>query len=146
MLEYWKDGKSVSCKAIYGRGRVGQVVILDHVSYGDNPDLEKHPLARYIQPYAFTIVEKVEGRDGYCIVVDAEGNRIVLQGESGGSYLYDANEWCVWQREYEKEKLARKDGRIAHLESQVALLKSILVSQGMRLITKEQAAALDIKV
>jgi len=147
MLEFWKDGKKVEVRAIYSKGRVGQVVILDHVNYGDNPDLTKYPLAQYAQPYAFTIVEKAEGKEGYYVVVDKEGNRVVLRDEHFGAsepYLYDANEWLAWQRMHEREKLARKERKIEQLEGHLALLKEILTKQGIRLVSEETAKKLGI--
>lgn len=147
MLEFWKDGKKVGCEAIYGRGHVGQVVVLDHVSFGDNPNLEKYPLARYPQPYAFTIVEKVEGKDGYYVVMDGDGSRIVLCDQYYGAseaYLYDANEWLAWQKEHAREKLARKERKIEQLEGHLALLKEILTKQGIRLVSEETAKKLGI--
>ncbi len=147
MLEYWKDGKQVKCEEICGRGHIGQVVILDHVSYGENPDLEKYPLAKYVHPYAFTIVEKVEGKDGYYVVTDAEGNRITLRNRSygaDGSYLYDANEWLMWNKGYQKDKLTRKEHKIEQLKGNLDLLKDIIIKQGFRVVTEDQAKTLGI--
>ena len=147
MLEYSKDGKKIECKAIYGKGRVGQVVILSNVSFGENPNFKEWPLAKYAQPYAFTIIEKVEGKDGYYTVTDVDGNHITLQDQYYGaseSYLYDANEWLAWQKGCTKEKLRLKEEEIQHLESQKDLLKSILVSQGFRVISENQAKKLGI--
>ncbi|MBL7058043.1 hypothetical protein ISS03_01780 [Patescibacteria group bacterium] len=147
MLEFWKDGKKVEVTAIYGKGRVGQVVILDQVSYGDNPDLTKYPLAKYPQPYAFTIVEKVEGKDGYYVVLDDEDNRLVLRNEypgASGSYLYDANEWISWERMYKQEKLARKERKIQQLEDHVARLKDTLVNLGFLIVSEEVVKKLGI--
>lgn len=147
MLEFWKEGKKVECVAIYTRGRVGQAVILDYVSFGDNPDLTKYPLASYAQPYAFTIAEKVEGKQGYYVVVDDKDKRIVLRDEHYGascSYLYDANDWISWQKEKAREKLARKERKIEQLEGNLALLKDILVNQGIRIVSEATARKLGI--
>ncbi|OGY42813.1 MAG: hypothetical protein A2Y67_03760 [Candidatus Buchananbacteria bacterium RBG_13_39_9] len=140
VLYYWKNGKKVQLDGIYDQGRVGQVVILANVSYGENPDLGKRPLAAYPQPTFFVI--KVVGRDDadvhFYTLVDPDCKE-VLCGNSDWSNLYDAREWGEWQKQHHEEKMKRKDGRIAHLESQVDLLRSILIQQGVKLITPEQA-------
>ena len=62
MLEFWKDGKKIELRAIYEKGKVGQMVILgERVNWGVNPDPSKKPLSQYTYPSIFTIVEKVEG-------------------------------------------------------------------------------------
>lgn len=147
MLQYWKDGQEITYYPIYGLGRVGQVVVLAGVGFGANPDLAKFPLARYSQPHAFTIIERVEGRDGYYVVVDEVGSRTILRDETYGpsqNWLYDVNEWMTWQVEHAKEVVCRNEERIKELEGQLALLKDILIRQGIKVITKEQADTLGI--
>lgn len=147
MLEYFKDGNKVECKPIYGHGYVGQIVIFDHVSYGEKPDLVRDPIAAYPQPYPFTIVEKVEGSDGYYVISDSKGNLIKLQTEHFGAsfaYLYDAIELLEWRKGHEKEQIARKERKIQQLEGNLALLKSILIAQGIRVVSNETAKQLGI--
>lgn len=150
MLEFYKDGKQVAIQAIYNQGHVDQVVILDNVHYGNDPDFTKEPLAQYAQPYAFTIVEKVEGKDGYYIIVDGEGTRLILRNKYAGchgaseEHLYDANEWLTWREMQKKEQLASKEQEIAQLKSHLALLKDIFTNQGVRVVSQETAKKLGI--
>jgi len=149
MPKYWKDGKENKVRAIYRNGRVGQVVILDNVSYGNSPDFDKYPLARYPQPTIFTIVEKTEGKDGHYVVLDPKGNRLVLRDEDHGASepnLFDASEWFAWNAMRERDKLASKERRIEQLEGQLALLKDILTKQGFRIVSMEQAEKLGIEI
>ena len=147
MPEFYKDGKKVVCEGIYDRGQIGQCLILDNVSYDKNPDLDKKPLARYLQPSVFIITRKVEGRNGYYMLVDEQGNTVTIQDPDYGAscaYLYAASEYLTWQKAYIKEKLARKEHKIEHLEGQIALLKDILVQQGPRIVTNDEAKTLGI--
>ena len=142
MLEYHKNGKKEEVRAIYSKGEVGQIVILDGVSFGENPDTEKNPLSRYPLRTIFTIVKK-DFKDAWNYsyeLKDAKGGHFVLIGGESGSctcYLYDLAEWIKFQEESEKEHRARKDAKITLLESQVALLKDILIKQGVRIVTKQ---------
>lgn len=150
MLEFWQNGEKIEVKAIYGKGTVGQMVIFgQRVDWGVNPDPTKKPLSQYTCPSIFTIVEKVEGKDGYFILRDANGKLIKLQdeyyGASCGAYIYDAQEWLVWNEMHEKEKFSRKERKIAQLEGHLELLKDILIKQGIRIVTKAQAEDLGLK-
>lgn len=148
MLSFWQNGKEIEVKAIYGNGKVGQTVIFgQRVDWGVNPDTTKYPLSQYPCPSIFTIVEKIEGKNGYYVLSDANGNRIKLQDEYYGaseSYLYDAQEWLTWNALHEKEKLSRKQRKIEQLEGHVELLKDILIKQGARIVTQEQAKDLGL--
>ena len=148
MLEFWQNGKKIEVKAIYSNGKVGQTVIFgQRVDWGVNPDTTKYPLSQYPCPSIFTIVEKIEGKNGYYVLSDANGNRIKLQDEYYGaseSYLYDAQEWLTWNALHEKEKLSRKQRKIEQLEGHVELLKDILIKQGARIVTQEQAKDLGL--
>jgi hypothetical protein len=147
MLEYWRDGQRVECHAIYGNGKVGQIVVLANVSFGQNPDFAEKPLAAYTQPAFFTIKERrVVGEHGYEYdLVDKTGKVITVNGEHTDNWwLYDADEWGQWQIGHFNEKVERKDGEIKRLTLQRDLLKSILVAQGIRIVTKEQAEALGL--
>ncbi len=148
MLEFWQNGKKIEVNAIYGKGKVGQTVIFgQRVNWGVTPDTTKYPLSKYPCPSIFTIVERKEGKDGYYILSDANGNRIKLQDEFHGtseSYLYDAQEWLTWNAMHEMEKLSRKQRKIAQLEGIVELLKDILIKQGVRIVTEAQAKDLGL--
>lgn len=146
-LEFWKDGKKVEVKAICDKGYVGQAVILDHVSFGNSPNLDEYPLASYPQPYLFNIVQKALGKNGFYVLADSKGVHITVRDKFYGAsceYLYDAREWIAWQDLHKKEKLERKERKIQSLEIQVATLKDVLIKTGVRLITKEAAQKLDI--
>lgn len=142
-LEYWKDGKRVKIHPIYDVGRVRQMVILDQVSFEENPDSEKYPLAHYPQPYLFTII--IVGKT-YYYMVDAEGEKVACDKNSinGSGSLYDAMEWLAWQRSHHEDKLRRKERKIEQLEGHVALLRDILIKQGFRVLTPEQAKELEL--
>ena len=60
------------------------------------------------------------------------------------SYIFDAQEWLTWNAMREKEKFSRKQRKIEQLEGHVDLLKDILVKQGVRVVTEEQAKELEI--
>lgn len=146
-LVFQKDGQSIECDAIYGGGRIGQLVVLDHVSYGPNPNPAKYPLSPYTLASVFTITQKVEGKDGYYVVMDTNGTLIKLHDENYGAserHLYDAAEWIAWTASYTSEKLRRKDQAIANLTSQRDLMKSILIEQGIRVVTPAQAEAMGL--
>jgi len=147
-VEYYKDNREVRISGIYNAAHVGQKVVLDHVSYGEAPDLQKYPLGRYLKPSVFTVtaVNVVNGTACYTLK-DFWGKLTVLtdeQAQSTNPYLHDAEEWMMFIHGREKEMERRKDGRIKHLESQVALLKGILINQGVRVVTSEQADALGL--
>lgn len=146
MLEFWKNGKPIRVEAIYRKGKVGQMVIFgEQVNWGENPDPTKYPLSQYSCPSIFTIVEKVEGAEGYYIIRDVNGNFIKLQNESSGShYLFDAQEWLTWNQMHEEEKFFRKLRKIGQLEGHIDLLKDILIKQGIRTVTEAQAEKLGI--
>lgn len=139
MLRYWKDGKEIRCDAIHDKGHVGQVVIFDRVSIGN----DKHPLKKYPQPYVFTIMEKIEGKGWHYVMKDAEGELInIYSGDS--RYFYDAIELVTWEGGDYIEKQMRSQDKIRMLESQLELLKNILTKQGIRIVTQEEAEKLGI--
>ncbi len=148
MLEFWQNGKKIGIMAIYGDGKVGQMVIFgQRVDWGVDPDTTKYPLSQYHCPSIFTIVERKEGKDGYYVLSDVNGNRIKLQDEFYGAneeYLYDAQEWLTWSYLHEKEQLSRKQRKIEQLEGHVELLKDILIKQGVHIVTEAQAKDLHL--
>ena len=81
MLEFWQNGKKIEVNAIYGKGKVGQMVIYgQRCDWGANPNPTIAPLSQYPCPSVFTIVEKKEGNlDGYYILSDSKGNRIKIE-------------------------------------------------------------------
>lgn len=142
MLEFYKNGKMITVYEIGDKGQVGQTVIFgNRVDWGVTPDPTKYPLSQYPCPSIFTIVEKQEGKDGYYVLSDTNGNRIKLQDDS---YLYDAQEWLTWNAMNEKEKLFHKQKKIEQLEDHVELLKDILIKQGIHIVTEAQSKDLGL--
>lgn len=145
-IEYRKNGKAIELPAIYDSGREGQAVVFDHVSYGENPDLIRFPEAKYPRPTVFVIKqvlkEEPAGKVFGYELIDPKGNKIDCSNNRATdwwAYLYDANAWAAFRRDEAIEKNRRKDGQIDRLQSQIDLLKSILIQQGVKLITPEQA-------
>lgn len=132
---------------LYGGGRVGMMVVLDHVSLsGDSP------FAKYQRPAFFTIVEDLtpeERFNGDYILQDQEGNRIRTaqhENESNvSSYLSEVSVWLAWMANEHAKALAWRDSRIHDLSVRVAVLKEVMASQGVRVISNDQAEALGIK-
>lgn len=141
MLEFMKDGKKVECRDTYD-AKPGQVLVLTHVSYERCKETE-YPQMHYPQPAFFTVVEKLEkeGYDQPFILRDTVGNEIKVRLGIG---FYDAQEWALWSAAKQAEDLRQKNARIQHVESQVALLRGILIEQGMKIITTEEAKRLGI--
>lgn len=143
MFEYCINGNTIQVNPIYQNGYVGQTVI-----YGQKVSFKGsfyNPLSNYSAPSIFTIVEKNEARDGYYILIDSSGNKIKIQDMFNGASspdLYDAQEWLMHNNVYTNEKINRKQRKIEQLEGQVALLKDILVKQGIKIVTEEQAQLL----
>ena len=114
---------------IYRTGRIGQVVVLDKVTFGEND-----PLSKYEQPQVFTIVHKDEATKLYTIE-DNNGKKVKAEGH----YLCGADKWAKSQRKQEKEQKNKEEIKQRDLKSKLDLLKSILIEQGYRIVTKKQA-------
>ena len=149
MLEFMKDGKKVSCPEIWQNGQVGQVVVLTEVYYSSNADPEKFPFATYAHPSFFTILKKLpdprrndDKFSSWCLVRDATGKEFACELSNG---IYDAQQWGLWNDAKQTEEHRKMNARIQHVESQVALLRGILVDQGVKVISQEQARLLGIK-
>ena len=149
MLSYWKNGKEVIVNSIYSDGRIGQVLILgENVDWGKSPDYKKHPLSKYPYLSVFTIVSIcTHPENRHYVLCDSEGKNFILPlgSSSDVPFLYDIKTWLDFNAIRENEKMSRKQRKIETLESQVDLLKDILVKQGIRIVTEEQAKALGIK-
>ncbi len=149
MLSYWKNGKEIPLWAIHSKGQIGQsVVYCENVNWGKNPTPEVSPLSQYTPPAIFKITSKVPGDEGYYVLTDMDGNiiRARFTGISNTSaYLYDMQEWVTWNEGRIAEKLSRKEHKIELLQGQVDLLKNILVQQGIRIVTQEQAEKLGLQ-
>ncbi len=139
MLYFMKDGERIECRPILRKGEVGQTVVLTNVVLQDH-----QKLAPYQQPTVFLIYQKHE-EEGWYVLRDPEGKEVKVHWDYGRD-LYDATAWAQWNDLRVREKLARKQRKIEHLEGVGATLKDILVRQGARLVTKEEAKALGIKL
>ncbi len=146
MLEFCVNGKTILLHPICNKGSVGQMVILgSRVDWGNNPDPVAKPLSKYPYLSLFTIVVKATNEDGYYILSDAKGEQIKVSMKGTDHwYLYDAQEWLNFNHLRETEKFARKERKISQLEGHVDLLKDILVKQGIRIVTEDQAKKLGI--
>jgi hypothetical protein len=134
-MEFYKQGKKVEVKPIFNNGRVGQIIVLTNVSL--DPEFT---LSRYAQPSFFVIREIKE--DGY-LITDDEGISRNLSFRTAW-FIYPAKEWTSWNMEREQEELRKKEGHIKTLTGKLELLKGILIAQGMRYVTKEQAKQFDL--
>jgi len=144
MLEFWKDGMKQELKAISSNGKVGQVVVLTHVVLSEENIFYKYP-----QPALFTIKEKIEGKDGFYMLLDSKNELIKWHEDFYGAYsyyLYDAQEWALFVKDEQEQK--RKDFicKCSDLEKSIELLKSILIAQGVKLVTQEQLDAIGLKL
>jgi hypothetical protein len=134
---------------LYSSGRVGMTVVLDRVS------LSGGPFAKYQQPAFFTIVEDLtpeERFNGDYVLQDQEGNRIPTTADpedkfatNASSYLTDVSVWSAWKADNYETALAAHKQSIHDLAVRVAILKEVMATQGVRVITNEQAKALGIK-
>ena len=140
-----------SLKHLYGAGRVGMIVVLDHVSLSITD-----PFVKYQQPAFFTIVEDLSPenrRNGIYVLRDSEGNLIKTQAgdstepstDSICYYLSEVSDWSRWNTARTREAVATRDATIYNLQVRVGTLREVLVEQGFRVITSEQAAVLGIK-
>lgn len=134
---------------LYSNGRVGMIVVLDSVFLGSDS-----PFAKYQQPAFFTIVEDQtpEPRyQGIYVLRDSDGNMIRTQAEddvrgdqSISPYLAEVSKWAAWMKNKVEGDRQIQDRKISTLRDRQELLKEILVAQGVRVVTDEQAKALGI--
>lgn len=129
---------------LYGHGTVGMMVVLDHVHLS-----EEGPCGKYVQPAFFTIVEAPEsnasGFNTSYVLRDTAGRLVDTKGSSTSCYLSKVEDWADWRAAQAEEARVSNARTIDTLRDRVGLLKSILVEQGFRVITREQADTLGIK-
>lgn len=141
MLELCQNGKKRELDAIYSRGKEGQAVIYgENVNWGENPNPIKNPLSQYLYLSIFTIVKK--NNENY-ILKDAAGELIKVS-YSDASWLYDAQEWLLFNEARKKIRAANSKKKIEQLEDRLDLLKDILIKQGIHIVTEAQAKKLDL--
>jgi hypothetical protein len=137
-VEYEMDGQTVRLQAVYDRIYSGQRLVLFHVGFG-TPE----PLARYEQPAVFTAV--AVDVDNKTVELRDANERLITTKISNLAYLYDLEEWAMFQYRCLGELLRRKDRKIEQLTGHLDLLKAILTNQGFRVVTAEQAAAIGLQ-
>lgn len=119
------------------------MVVLDHVSMSPG-----EPFSHYRLPAFFTILEITrEETAGYHAVYtmrDTGGNTVSTQG-SIPSYLIEVDEWETWRTNREDQTHADQSRKISTLRDRLELLKEIMMGQGVRVISNEQAEKLGIK-
>ncbi len=144
-LTYWKDGINHEVPPIYEKGKIGQIVIIDKVWFGEEPSAKNFNFAQYPQPYAFTIIGKVDGHDGRYTFRDQAEKEFDYNSASCG-FLYSVTEWLQWRKASEAEKFDRKEREVQKLQGHLDLLTKILTNQGIRIVTREQANTLGLTV
>lgn len=131
-------------KRLYGHGTVGMIVVLDHVHLSD-----EGPCGKYVQPAFFTIMEAPEsnakGFDTSYVLRDTAGRLVDTKGSSTSCYLSTVDDWADWRADQAKDDRVNSARTIDTLRDRVGLLKGILVEQGFRVISNEQAEKLGIK-
>ena len=128
---------------IYGTGKIGAMVVLDHVGLSRG-----NPFYEYPQPAFFTIDAVGPGANpgdypAY-ILRDTAGKRIMTDGSIAG-YLYQVDEWSAWRQSQFEETVASQDRALSTLRDRLTLLKDILTAQGVRVVPNDQAEKLGLK-
>lgn len=120
------------------------MVVLDHVSMSPSETFGNYP-----QPAFFTITEappsETPGFNPVYTLRDTAGHIVSTRGSSVSSYLIKVDDWQEWRSTRTDEIQAQLARVNARLLDRVDLLKEILVAQGVRVITRDQAATLGIK-
>lgn len=135
---------------LYSKGRVGMTVVLDHVQLSN-----EDPFAKYQQPAFFTIVEDLSDErryKGIYVLQDQDGNRVSTEVPAGSRFnssisscLIDVTVWAAWKAKTAEEAIASRNNTIRDLSSRLAVLKEVMASQGVRVVSNEQAVKLGIK-
>lgn len=121
-------------EAIYGKGREGQVVVLDHVGFSKGDEM-----FGLEQPYLFRIKARneEEKREGFYsrVVYEIESlkdGKIYIVEEPG--YLFDASEWALNARAEREAQKAKFTSKINELKDKIEMLTKILIKQGNKMI------------
>jgi len=130
MLTYWRGGREVRCEGLYHRGHLGEIVLLDHVSFGKG-----HQLAEYELPAAFVITKVYDDKEGNAWGIhyqmrDVTGNLVEVDASTSG-YFFSAEAWVKWYRDSHKEHMDRQNGYITTLTLRAKLLVGILAGQNL---------------
>lgn len=134
--------------AIYEKGKKGQIVVLDGVSFGED---SKDPLAKYLQPSFFLITETkyisdVSRDKKYLtyILKDTYGNELTVSAEEGW-WLVDINEWAKEQRHTHESLIKSKEKEIEKLQHQIEILIEVLNQHEVKFITEKQAKEIGLQ-
>ena len=143
--EYTDDNfNRIPVQRIYDKGKEGDQVVLFGVGFGDEDPLKKLP-----QPRTVTIKEcnascprDTSSEKGYVVVDPITG----IEGYVYGGYLTPVAVWVEWANAVRIQELKVAGREKTKAAIQLELLKDILKSQGIKLVTKEQLEELGIKV
>lgn len=134
--------------AIYEKGKKGQIVVLDGVSFGED---SKDPLAKYLQPSFFLITETkyisdVSRDKEYLtyILKDTYGNELTVSAEEGW-WLVDINEWTKEQKHKHESLIKSKEKEIEKLQHQIEILIEVLNQHEVKFITEKQAKEIGLQ-
>lgn len=129
---------------LYSAGTVGMMVVLDHVCMSPSETFGQYP-----HPAFFTITEappsETPGFNAVYTLRDTKGNTVSTKGSSVSNYLIEVDVWQKWRANREDQTHADQIRKISTLRDRMELLKEILVGQGFRVISNDQAEKLGIK-
>lgn len=129
---------------LYNTGTVGMTVVLDHVDMGTSD-----PFSGLSHPAFFTITEVYPSESPRFNTVytlrDTKGRTVSTSASSVSNYLIQVDEWQRWRKARTDQDHTHQVRTIATLRDRLELLKEIMASQGVRVISTDQAATLGIK-
>lgn len=127
-------------KAIYNTAKVGDIVVLDKVGFIDN-----HPLAQFAQPAFFVVtVFRPESQSARYTAHASDGERVNISSDDAW-WFFQVRDWWTWTKATHDESIRDHKVLATRLTTERDVLKSVLVAQGVRIVTKEQAEALGVK-
>jgi len=138
--------------AIFDKGKVNDIVVLDNVTFGKENIFAKYKkLAKYEQPAFFTIVAAVqlstedEKFMSYTLR-DSQGIEFDVRQPDSGWLLVEVNNWAKNKEECYKDSIYNEQVKINKLSHQNEILKEILIKQGIRIVSQAQAKDLGIDI
>ena len=136
-------------RLIHDQGQPGQIVVLDHISPESLPG---GPYNGYSQPAFFNLIERTvpgDGRNNKVLYTlrDSNGKTLTVEGSGGGpgGYLIPVEGWVAWKAATSAMRSITQDAKVHDLQVQVGILREILISQGIRVVSDTQAEKLGIK-
>lgn len=135
--------------AIYEKGKKGQIVVLDGVSFGED---SKDPLAKCLQPSFFLITETkyisdISRDKKYLVYIlkDTYGGELTVSAEDGGWWLVDINEWTKEQKHKHESLIESKEKKIEKLQNKIEVLIEVLSQHEVKFITEKQAKEIGLQ-